>query len=327
MKRHILSFLFLFGVIISIISCKTDVDLYADYEEIVVVYGILEPDVDTTYIKITKAFLNGNAYEMAKIPDSSNFSYKLDARLIGKKNGNIIHQYTLDTITIHNKQAGDSIFYFPNSLMYYTTEPLDSEAIYTLEIYKKDGELITATTEMTSSVSIKKPIHRILTIQNRDNNNLITVLSAKNAIRHECRLVFYYKELIPGNPDTLNKSYTWVLPAQTAASVDGGEELVFTYVQRNFYVLLENHIKPENDVHGTKRFVNKIEIVATAGGYELTTMINLSQSTGMANSTQYTNIENGYGIFSSRSSKMRSYEFNADVLFSTAYRHLGFIQE
>ena len=327
MKRYIFPLLLLLGVIIFITSCKTDVDLYTDYEEIVVVYGILEPNVDTTYIKITKAFWGGNAYEIAKIPDSSNFSYKLDVRLIGKKSGNVIHQYTLDTITIHNKQVGDSIFYFPNSLMYYTTEPLDSEATYTLEIYKKDGELITATTEMTASLSIKKPAIRILTIQNRDNSGSVTVASAKNALRHECRLVFYYKELIPGNLDTLYKSYTWVLPPQTATSVVGSEELVFTYVQKNFYILLENHIKPENDVHGTKRFVNKIEIVATACGHELTTMINLSQSTGMVNSTQYTNVENGYGIFSSRSNAVRSYTFNADVLFSSAYSHLGFTQE
>lgn len=329
MKRYILPFLLLLGVITSVTSCKTDVELYTDYEEIVVVYGVLEPNVDTTFIKITKAFLGGNAYEIAKIPDSSNFSYKLDARLIGKKNGNVIHEYVLDTVTIHNKQAGDSIFYFPNSLMYYTTEKLDQEATYTLNIKKKDGQEISATTEMTASPSIKKPILKKFTINNNSSYSTVTISSASKASRHECRLIFYYKELIPGNPDTLHKSYTWTLSPQTPSSLTGGEDLDFSYVQENFYILLKRHIKPENDIHGTKRFVaDKFEIIATAAGHELTTMINLSQSTGIVNSTQYTNIENGYGILSSRSSAIRSYEFNTTVLLADAeYKILGFIQE
>ena len=77
-------------------SCTTDVDLYADYKDITIVYAMLNPKADTNYVKITRAFCGTNdnpinANEIAQIFDSSNYSGKLDARIIEMKNthGNV----------------------------------------------------------------------------------------------------------------------------------------------------------------------------------------------------------------------------------------------
>ena len=37
-------------------ACSTKVDLYADYKDIPVIYGLLDASADTNYIKIIRAF-------------------------------------------------------------------------------------------------------------------------------------------------------------------------------------------------------------------------------------------------------------------------------
>ena len=67
--------------------CSNDVDINAEYKDIVIVYGLLDPNQDTTYLKINKAFLGeDNALTMAQIKDSSEFVDKLDVKIWPKGN-------------------------------------------------------------------------------------------------------------------------------------------------------------------------------------------------------------------------------------------------
>ena len=55
-------------------SCETDFDVYAAWEEITVVYGLLDQNQDRQYIKINKAYLgSADALQIAQITDSINF--------------------------------------------------------------------------------------------------------------------------------------------------------------------------------------------------------------------------------------------------------------
>ena len=104
-------------------ACSTDIDLYAEYEEKPVIYGLLDSYADTNYVKISRVFsVEGDAYQTAQNPDSSNYAGKLDVRIIEYCNGDSLREIILDTITIHNKEQG--IFYAPKQKLYYTTEPL-----------------------------------------------------------------------------------------------------------------------------------------------------------------------------------------------------------
>ena len=104
-------------------SCSTDVNIYADYKEFPIVYGVLDVNADTNFIKITRSFyVQGDPYESALNPDSSNYSGKLDARIVEYCNGDSVREFILDTITIRDKSEG--LFYAPLQKMYYTTERL-----------------------------------------------------------------------------------------------------------------------------------------------------------------------------------------------------------
>ena len=71
MKIHYLFFLF----IILFSSCETDFDVNAEWEDVTIVYGLIDPNIEDQLIKINKAFLGeGDALQMASISDSSNYN-------------------------------------------------------------------------------------------------------------------------------------------------------------------------------------------------------------------------------------------------------------
>ena len=94
MNKLLISFCVL---ILAFSSCKTDVDLIAPYEEIMVVYGVLNPADSVQYIRINKAFLGeGNAYQFAQVPDSFQYGDILDVKLERYKNNNMIGTINLE---------------------------------------------------------------------------------------------------------------------------------------------------------------------------------------------------------------------------------------
>ena len=100
MKKTLLSLLLLSGIIL-FNRCSNEVDLYADYKEITIVYGLLDISDDTTWVKVTRAYSGpGNALLIAQNPDSSNFPYKLDVTITGRKQGENLPTVQFDTITI-----------------------------------------------------------------------------------------------------------------------------------------------------------------------------------------------------------------------------------
>ena len=146
-------------------SCTTDVDIYAEYKDIAIIFAMLNPRADTNYVKITRAFCGTNdhhinANEVALIADSCNYPGKLDVRIIELKNTDggpyepTNREIVLDTMTIHNKEEGT--FYAPHQLVYYTTEPFNAGSAgnnyrYQLFIKKLNGDTITAQTNMVGN--------------------------------------------------------------------------------------------------------------------------------------------------------------------------------
>ena len=119
---------------LAFLSCRKEVNLYAEYKEIPVIYGLLDAKADTNFIKITRAFYasNEDASQVAMNPDSSNYPGKLNVRLIEYCNGDSVREIVLDTITIRNKQQGT--FFAPKQKLYFTAEKLNANT--KLESYR-----------------------------------------------------------------------------------------------------------------------------------------------------------------------------------------------
>lgn len=324
LKKIFFVFLIVSGII-SFNRCSNEVDLYADYKEITVVYGILDISDDTSWIKVTRAFSGpGNALLIAQNPDSSNFPYKLDVTITGRKNGANLPPIEFDTLTLHNKKAGDSVFYYPDQLVYYATGNIDVNADYTLVIETHESE-INSQTPLIADFVITAPRNRI----NFDSDNVqFEWKTPANGKRYEVSYIFNYQELIPGNPDTLNKTMRWQVGVETSETVNGSETIEITgYDGVQFFNQLENELPNEDEIPGIKRWAGMVDVYVAAGSQELHNFLAINSSEGslLEEVPIYTNIDNGTGLFAARHTALKSVAISNLTLNKLVDMDLGFL--
>ena len=154
-------------------GCSTEVDLTAPYDSIPVVYGLLEVDADTQWVKINRTWLgDGNQLVAAQIPDSSEYPegsvMAKIVELIPSESGEIVGnelatgvEWVLQDTVLENKST-DGIFFGPSQRVYYASmseRALREDRWYRLEALLPDGSELKATTTMvqSSAGSIERP--------------------------------------------------------------------------------------------------------------------------------------------------------------------------
>ena len=319
-------------------ACSTDVDLYAEYQDIPIVYAMLNPKVDTNFIKITRAFCGTNdnpidAREVALIADSSNYPGKLDARIIELKSthgsyyeptGRVM---ILDTITLHDKEAGT--FYSPNQTFYYTTEQFNtgvngSKYKYRLVVVKPDGDSLIAQTGMVGNEEFA-----IMTggvgFQMATTNEVRKIMFRADGLAslYEVEIQFNYREQKNGQgivKKSVDHSFG-TRPLNEFHKLEGTDNSYSLDYSVNWlfnalaYAIGGDTIIDPNHPNVT-RYIDDFVISISAAGDELTTYYYASQaqmSSPMSLVTTYTNIEGGYGLFSSRTKIERVAKLSANT--------------
>ena len=297
----ILRYSILISLILFIFSCKTDFNPNAPYQDITVVYGLLNQNDSISYIKINKAFLgNASAYVMAQNPDSSSYGNNLDVKLVRSIPGLLPDTLQFDTTTIYNKDPG--IFYAPNQVIYkcVTYHLLDPSYGFNLLITnKKTGKVITSSTQLVNTFQITAPDANLVYMDfSKTGKRTLAWQSAANGRLYQPLIRFYYTETNQSNI-TVQKSIDWVFSSQKSASLIGGENMSTEYYGSEFYQVLQSNI-PVN--HNLIRKAGKLEVIFTVAADELSTYLDVNApSTSIVQiSPQYTNINNGIGVFSSR---------------------------
>ena len=313
MKRTLPILSLLFALALSFNSCSTRVDLYSDYKDIPVVYGLLDATQDTNYVKIVRAFSSNNdnpidATQVALIADSSNYPGKLDARLVEyqKGSGNTYwstgRQIVLDTITLHHKDSG--AFYYPHQKVYFTTERFKTNADnkdyrYQLVVVKKD-DTITAETGIVGGDSFKILTETFTFSTDSDKTGNLKFSLAENAVIYDIKMRFDYKEKKPGLAMT-DKSVSWSLGSYSSMDLNIEHNMAtLVYSQSTLFNLLASAIG--GDTLNVDRYIGDFTVSIAAGGEELYNFIeiNAPSSSISQNIPDYTNINGGYGVFSSR---------------------------
>lgn len=312
MRKLIIPFLFL---LISS-SCTTDFDITGDWQEITVVYGLMNQNNDTTFLKINKAFLGeDNALTMANIPDSSSYFNDLEVSVqewkvspAGDINGTrlyILKTITFDTTTFYKKEPGQ--FYSGNQILYkaYTKEMLSADNIYILKIRnKKSGKEISGRTILVGDYSITQPMNTIDFTKPTQPAG-VKWKTGKNGRRYEVTIRFNYKELPSGQTDTLYKHFDWLVNTMKSDELTGGKVLETSYSKKYFYTLVEKNLTKDP---GIKRFAGKVEFIVACAADEFSTYLDVATPSNsiVQDKPEYTNITNGIGIFSSRYEKVKS---------------------
>ncbi|MDO9511833.1 MAG: hypothetical protein Q7J34_08740 [Bacteroidales bacterium] len=330
-KRFFLA-ISLFSILLS--ACETNFDVNADWKDTPVVYSIISQSERSQVFRINRAYLgSGDALMFAQIADSINYDTTLiRAHIEDWRNGYYFKSIKLVPEWIHRDSIYSSVFYNPDFpyVLIYKTEPypffkvnspgdtlwLNPDAEYKLIINNlKNGKEITSSTPLVKDFTISKPLYNPynpqITIRNNEYSNSIKWRAAENGKRYECMFRFYYKEWDTPGDSTLHV-INWSLGSYKSKDAIGGYEMETVYSGRDFYTFLKNNIPANSNV---KRGAHRLELVFTVVADEFNTYIEVNEpsSSIIQERPEYTNINNGLGLFSSRLTKKRMYRIGSDM--------------
>ena len=286
-------------------SCDTDFDVNAEWEEVTVVYGLLDAgdEMKTQQIKISKAFLGKmDALQMAQYADSINFDQgELAVKVIRVKNNGIRDTIALDEVpTLRN----DGVF--NDSIIVYTFENnnfLNSNSEYELLIKNNiTGNEVSSTTNIISGFNFDMgagfPFGFIETwipgnpSATKFSSTVVTWgNSTDNGVQYQIELIFNYNE----NDIAKNLIYTSSVLEETN---------IFEFEGEKFFNFLKNELVKDPLIE--RKFLS-IDLIMTVGSENLKTYRVINEEiTGIVQERpQFTNINNGIGLFSSRFTKTR----------------------
>ena len=286
-------------------SCDTDFDVNAEWEEVTVVYGLLDAgdEMKTQQIKISKAFLGKmDALQMAQFADSINFDQgELAVKLIRVKNNGIRDTIALDEVpTLRN----DGVF--NDSIIVYTFENnnfLNSNFEYELLIKNNiTGNEVSSNTNIISEFNFDMgagfPFGFIETwipgnpSATKFSSTVVTWgNSTDNGVQYQIELIFNYNE----NDIAKNLIYTSSVLEETN---------IFEFEGEKFFNFLKNELVKDPLIE--RKFLS-IDLIMTVGSENLKTYRVINEEiTGIVQERpQFTNINNGIGLFSSRFTKNR----------------------
>lgn len=288
-------------------SCKTDFSVSGEHDETPVVHFLIDPNDEYHFMKLNKTFLgDGNANVFATVKDSSHFN-KVEAivKQVDKNSLTVVNQWELKDTIIDNKEPG--AFYHPEEKLFYFREAnLDNSGdyLYQLEAIIDDGKHeVFGETELVEGIFLNSPgTNNSLRFANppiseeRYINSSIRY-SPGTAVVFNTRLVIKYNEITSSG--TEQKSITWDL-GDLKSNDFSGPNISAIARGEQFYQFVANNIDENPDV--IRRTFIGFDIVITGGSEDLNTYMTVAQpSTSIAqNQPEFSNIEGGRGIFSSR---------------------------
>ncbi len=298
-------------------SCKNELDVNAPWKETTVVYGLLSPTDSVQYIKINKAFLGpGNELSYAKIADSVNYPDILKVTIQRfKKDGTkespvqLIRDMSIQKDTgIFMSDAGTNVLY----KWLTPTGTIDKENQYLLTIINtQSGKMVTGFTSIVGDISSPNTptvpwSSKTLTLTNHPNNNVkIGWGTAASGKIYNLVIRIFYKEKDLSTNSFFPKYLDWAFGNQEALDTLGsngnpGESLEQDFEGDQFYQYVANKLA---DMPSGSRHLDSISFIWSVGTLDLDTYIQVYQpSIGIVQEKpQYTNLNGGIGIFSSRS--------------------------
>jgi len=323
-------------------SCKTDIDLIGDFEEKAIVYGLLDPLNNPTpsenpdgiqgeghLIRIQRGFLGeASAFDMAQVSDSSYFDYETTVvqmhRVdISGLDTNIQESWQLDTVHVQEKE--DGIFFGPKQRLYLWDADVLAGRTYMLEINNTTtGYRAVAVTEMLvhSDFRWNKPNQNFIgnftglnLINSEGYLNFNTEFSiAESTSKYELWLRFFYRDVT--GTDTVFNELSWNVGSNNFADATGNfvisGEQVFSFIGSNLEppeVGVTRLIGKSYNTQagsGNKAGPEAFELVMYVAGSDYTDFLDVTggSTSGLTEAPSYSNVENGLGVFSCRTTKI-----------------------
>lgn len=314
MKKILVSLLVLSGLFFSN-SCSNDFDLVTDWKDIPVVYALVSTADTAHYIRLEKAFLDPetSAIELAKVPDSIYYS-NATVKLVNTDDD---REYIFTKVdgNLEGYQREPGVFAdSPNWLYKLKTNGIDTlipGTEYQLIVNREESSTsvpVTATAVMLSNIEIKKPEPSSQIdfytspssssgeLPQPSNPTVRWIFNEDNSFVFNVNLTFFYDEIKDGV--TENKSFVWNVA--TNVRPENTESFRLDMETVAFYKTVAANIA--EDLTAVRKF-RKVNVEVIGGGEAFRDYLDVNQANIGLTSSQvipnFTNMSEGYGIFSS----------------------------
>jgi hypothetical protein len=320
------------------LGCNEEVEINAPYKSTTIVFGLIDPDpnndgvfdaLDTQWVRITRTFLgDGNNNDYAAIRDSSEYK---ESDFVSKvvqqidADGVVVATFDLIAKTVANKSV-NGIFYGPEQTLYYFIQPdgIKTQDKYRIALDFAHKEDISATTEIVRNEEINfltPQVDGSITLAQSSGGNIsypttssIKWNAADNVTSYSATLRFYYTEFLyettewTGTPIISERYIDFPLGSIDAEGTESNITLRFN--ARSFFTYLQGKIEANPLI---KRVIGEpntaetrpFDLLLSMGSSQLSTYIEVnSPVSGVVQERPvHTNINNGLGLWASRSTK------------------------
>jgi len=179
------------------ISCKPDFDLNAPYQDVPVVYGILNYKDSIHYVKIYKGFQSHGGVSLdAQNPDSIYYYDQITAVLQEYKDNQRTARQPIPLYTTNVFPRDSGFFYYDkDKMIYYTTEPLSKDYVYKIVITHLSGKITEGKTPMVGAFNIVELPQELDMTTKYGKNQFLKFSQATNAADYEIHVNFLYFEV------------------------------------------------------------------------------------------------------------------------------------
>lgn len=291
-------------------SCENEVNINSDFEEVTVIYGLLDQNADTQFVKVNKTFLDDdkNAVDLASDPNRL-FYDSLTVSLIEESSGSEFFLSPMEA----TKEPGT--FTTEKNTIYFTEENISPNESYSIKVEKPDESISTGKTTTVDTVIVEKPFFGIA-VPFVDRNGSIDrytfeFSTGNNVAAFEVIMFFKFTEII-GN-DSIQRKVRVPLTKFTNSSIEPFVKFAINFDGLKFFQAIENQVPAATNP--TKKVIFPrdnfdIEIFAADEDYNFYRELNGPIDGLLQTRPEFTNISNGYGLFASRLSMVYNSRIN-----------------
>ncbi len=322
----------LFILAFSFSSCDDELDITADYKEIPLVYALFDPQDSVHYMRVSKAFLDENtsALEVAQIADSIYYQDSITVSVVQRsEDGTLVNTFFPELVdgNLIGLPKDSGTFANEPNLLYRLVLDLSSvregDPNYQDDTYEvivennSSGLIARGQTKIVKSFPLSFPpegadfpinFGAINIAGDPIKNNInLEWLTAENGREYEVKVNFTYIDVenVQGAiPDT--QTIVWIpSPNIVSNTSEGGDQsLSVNLNSKSFYSFLANNI-PDVQSNFFRRLPSKaIKFSFFVAGEDLYNFVRVSRAqtgiTSLQATAEYTNVENGLGVISSR---------------------------
>lgn len=276
-------------------ACETEFEVNAKWKESIIVYGLLDPLDSVQEIKINKAFINteGSAFEVAQNPDSL-YLDSTYATITEVATGRVM-------ILVKTAIKKDSGIFANNEAYVWTTkEPIYQNREYRLDVVNPlSGNKISAKTWTLGKAAIQGPVFEQSLFFGIGTPYLTTAFTpGENSFAFDVKMHMVVESFYTS--DTNKKTETYIKwNMLTNFRVQPRVRAIHQMPRLAFLQFLANSLKADLN---KKHRIKWVGFSFHGGNQTLLDYISVNEpSIGIVQKqAEYTNIENGMGLFAAR---------------------------